>query len=183
MKTISFSLIFGLLILASCNRPSQKIIGNIDSTDVSGPYYIDLAKNIKNIKPIPISHIGKKLEYIPLETTPKSLLKKIKKVEFSKNFIFICDYFKLLQFDKTGKFIRQVGNIGRGPGEYITIPDFCIDDQKEKIYIIGWGINKVLIFDFNGNYLRSFSQSFDTFRFLLNDHVNFAFYIPNGPYS
>ncbi len=139
------------------------------------PYYIDLEKNMDKIKPILLSSIGKELKYIPLETTPKSLLKKINQIFFSETYIFISDFNKLLQFDRTGKFIRQVGSNGRGPGEYISVSGFCIDEKKEVVYIIAWGIHSILEFDFNGNFIRSFNQPFFSSQFLVKDTNRFAF--------
>lgn len=184
MKTIIFFLLVGTIVLSACNNsktPKAPIIDPIGPPQL--PYIIDLEKNLHNIKSIPLTQIGKEIEYIALETKPNCLLQKVNRIEFSSNYIFVCDYQKLLQFDRTGKFIRQVGAIGRGPGEYISIPNFSIDENKKRIYILGWGINKILVFDFNGKYLRSFSQSFDSFQFLINEQNNFAFYIPNGPQS
>jgi len=144
-------------------------------------YYIDLEKNIKNIRSVNLSSIGKEVSYIPLETTPECLIQKIYKVEFSDSYIFIRDYEKILQFAKNGKFIRQVGSAGRGPGEYSNIRDFCINKQQEEVYIICLYPSRLLIFDFNG-ILKSFNNlSFQPAQIILKDNKDIMFYLCNDP--
>ena len=54
--------------------------------------------------------------------------------------------FKL--FDRaTGKFLRNVGNIGRGPGEYTGISFAQIDETGGKVWISTLNTNKVYSYD------------------------------------
>ncbi len=54
--------------------------------------------------------------------------------------------FKL--FDRaTGKFLRNIGNIGRGPGEYTRISFAQIDETGGKIWISTLNTNKVYAYD------------------------------------
>ena len=131
------------------------------------PYQIDLEKSINNIKLIPLSIIGKELQYIPLETNQDSLI-RIDEIAFCDSFIFISDSRKLLQFFRNGRFVRQIGSIGRGPGEYEVIWDICIDRSKEFIYIIA-GKGNVVAFDFNGHHIRSFMQPESSEQFIMKD--------------
>lgn len=180
MKTIIFTLIIVTTIFSACNNYRSSINDSSEITSVVLPYRIDIDKNIDNIRSVLLSNIGRELEYIPLETSPNCLLKRITQIDFSKSYIFVCDFYKLLQFDKEGKFIRQIGAIGRGPGEYIYVSGYCIDEKKNKVYIIAWGIYSVLEFDFNGVFIRSFKFSFDSSQFLKTDSNSFTFVIPNG---
>ncbi len=69
--------------------------------------------------------------------------------------IYVLDYkfWTIKKYDKNGKFIRNIGKKGAGPGE---IPQFTVDmDLKNgKIYLLL--INMVIIYDTEGNYLKSF---------------------------
>ena len=38
----------------------------------------------------------------------------------------------VLVFDKEGRFLHRIGQIGQGPGEYIDITDSSIDFEKKK---------------------------------------------------
>lgn len=54
--------------------------------------------------------------------------------------------FKL--FDRaTGKFLRNIGNIGRGPGEYTGISFAQIDETGGKVWISTLNTNKVYAYD------------------------------------
>jgi hypothetical protein len=180
MKTLFMSFLIGVLIFTSCIRSKPS---NSNNENLFGrlqlPYMIDLEKNLNNVRLVALSEIGKEIEYITLETKSNCLIRKIKQIEFSPQYIFISDSYKLLQFKRNGKFVRQIGDNGRGPGEYLMIPGFCVNNSLKKIYIIAWGINSVLEYDYDGNFLRAFKQSFDAFQFLINESDKLAFYIPN----
>jgi hypothetical protein len=145
------------------------------------PYKIDIKKNINNIKAINLSSIGRELSYIPLETTPECLIQSIYKVLFSDKFIFINGFTKLLQFERNGKFIRQIGSRGRGPEEYSSVGDFCIDEQKKEVYIIFGAAPKLLIFDFDGIFKNSFNLSFRPAQIILQDQNHLIFSLWNAP--
>lgn len=60
--------------------------------------------------------------------------------------------FKL--FDRaTGKFLRNVGNIGRGPGEYTGISFAQIDETGGKVWISTLNTNKVYSYDISTGHL------------------------------
>lgn len=179
MKLKIFIFFSPFLVLTYCSKPKDKSPQELRHSLNTPPYIIDLGNNLNNEDNIPISNIGKGLEYIPLETTNKCLLKGIQKIELSDAFIFVSDFNKLVQFDRKGNFIRQIGSKGKGPGEYIYVSDFCIDRIKDKIYIIAWGTKTVLEFDFNGRFIRSFKYNFPSQQFLVWDTCDFVFYLPN----
>lgn len=180
MKTIIFTLLIGITIFSSCNNSKSSKNESIIIKSVVLPYRIDIDNNIDNIKPVPLSIIGSGLEYIPLETSQNCLLKRITQIEFSASYIFISDFYKLLQFDREGKFIRQIGDIGRGPGEYIYVMGFCIDKIGKRVFIKDYANYLVKEYDFNGQFIRSFKISFDSSQFLKTDSNSFTFVIPNG---
>jgi hypothetical protein len=76
---------------------------------------------------------------IILETTLESVIRGISDLQVFKNYIFILDSYsphKLFIFDTEGRFVRIVGNIGYGPGDYLQPNDFTIDPEKEEIYLL-----------------------------------------------
>jgi hypothetical protein len=171
----------GLLLIISCSNPGQKANVKKETSSVVQPYRVEIEANLNNIKSVSLSDVGKQIEYIPLETNAKSLINRISKIEFSKNYIFISDFYRLTQFDRKGNFIRQVGSNGKGPGEYLYVLKFYIDEKSERVYIIAAFINTVLEFDFYGTFIRSFKYSFRAGGFLKTDSNNFVFEIPNAP--
>jgi hypothetical protein len=182
MKPKLLNLLLGLLFITSCRNPNLKTIGK-ETTSVILPYRVEIEANLKNIKSVSLSALGKEIEYIPLETNAKSLIRRIVGIAFSKNYIFISDFDRLTQFDRKGNFIRQVGSNGRGPGEYISVNSFWIDEKSERVYIMGWSIYSILEFDFNGTFRRNFKFAFSSLQFLKADSNNYVFVIPNSTYG
>lgn len=159
MKTCSIALLTTLLLLASCNNSDH---GNPDL-----PYQVNLERDINNISSIPLSYLGSKLEYIPLGTDSACLIHTISNVSVSDSFLFVSDYYRLLLFDRSGKYIRQIGSAGRGPGEYSRVKDFVVDKKSREVYVLSSRI--VLVYDFNGQFKRDFKLGFPCSQFVLNE--------------
>ena len=99
-------------------------------------------------------------EYIALETTPACLIGNIKKIEIYNELIFILDPYiakKLLVFDKKGKFLHQISEYGKGPGEYLDIFDFVI--RNDKIYILN-NRSSVNEYTINGTFIKTYLLPF-----------------------
>ena len=186
MKKTTFPLVIGIIILTSCNNVGRHENSKNKLNSPILPYHIDLEKNLKNTRSVPLSSIGKKLEYIPLETNPTSLIGRIdglgfttSRLIFSEFYIFISDGNKLLQFERSGKFVRQIGSEGRGPEQYTELIDFCIYEKKEIIYILG--ARNIMEFDFNSQFKRSLKLPYLSVQFMLNDTNHFMFYMGSFP--
>jgi len=142
-------------------------------------FNINIKKNINNVKAINLSEIGTELSYIPLETSPECLIPEISKVEIVDSYIFVNATKSLLLFDIDGKFIRQIGSEGRGPEEYLSVSDFCVDKEQDEIYIIS--APKLLIFGFNGVLKESVKLSFRPSQIILKDKKNLMYHLYNVP--
>ena len=87
---------------------------------------------------IRIANLANVIDIIPLESSSHCFLSEINKIiEFNNDF-YILDKIqkKLLVFNKDGKYLRQIGKRGIGPGEYPNISDFIIDMDSQKIIIL-----------------------------------------------
>jgi hypothetical protein len=175
MKIGSFPLIILTLTLTSCNNPGRS------GKNRSGllPYHLEIEKNIGNVKSLPLSSIGKKLEYIPLETNPESLLARATKIAFTSSYIFISDGKKLVQFDRKGKFVRNIGSQGRGPHEYLQLCDFLVTESKGLILILD--ARELLVFDVEGKFIESSPLPFNSFNIVSADDGNLIYYCINDP--
>jgi hypothetical protein len=61
--------------------------------------------------------------------------------------------FKL--FDRSGKFLCNIGSVGRGPGEYTIGPyDAVIDDQNELIYLSPLSGSNILVYNTSGQFVK-----------------------------
>ena len=79
----------------------------------------------------PDSLLGEKV-IIPLETTEESIIGEINKLEIVHDTLYILDEDQnmIFLFDKTGKYITRIDDVGRGPQEYLGIADFHIDETE-----------------------------------------------------
>lgn len=145
------------------------------------PFKIDIKRSFGNIKSANLSNIGKELTYIPLETTLECLIQQIEKILFSDSYIFVSEFNKLLQFDRNGKFIRHIGSAGAGPGEYLSVGDFCINEKKKEIFIIFLSGSKLLIFGFDGVFKNSLNLSFRPSQIIQKDQNSLMFHLWNVP--
>ena len=94
------------------------------------------------------------VRYVKLETQDDILLASIAKIQFFKTNFYILDSRLniLFVFSETGKFIRKIGKIGNGPGEYHRIADF--DLNNDRIYLFDPNRN-ILEYDLSGNYIEN----------------------------
>lgn len=146
-----------------------------------GVYKIDIKKNYDNVHSIKLSTIGKEVLYIPLETNSECLLKSIRNIEFSDYYIFVSDIDKVVRFDKQGKFLGKIDAYGRGPGEYLGVIDFCINNDLQEIYIIS--VDRVYIFDFEGNFKKTSKLTFRPAQVISLNQRDLLFYLYNMPYG
>jgi hypothetical protein len=76
-------------------------------------------------------------KFVKLETTDRSLIGSIDKLEVFEDRIYIMDMqtSSVFVFDMEGNFIFAINDVGQGPAEYIQIDYFDIDKHKKQIVI------------------------------------------------
>jgi len=174
MKSIFVSIHISILIFIFSSF--SIVLSQQDQKSI--PFTIDLKRSINNIKGVYLSDIGTEVTYIPLETTTECIIQQINKVLISDSFIFASEHNRLLQFDKDGRYIRQIGSQGRGPEEYLSVSDFCIDSENHLIYIIS---DKLSIFSFAGDFVKAVKLSFRPAQIILKDKNHLMFHLANVP--
>lgn len=102
-----------------------------------------------------LSQFGKSIQYIPLETDTQYLLQNISKVLLYNQYIFVTDNQKVLQFTQSGSFVRPIGRIGKGPGEYHGPIRFSLDSLNQEIIISSVSQEKVSVYDLNSGQYKS----------------------------
>ncbi|MEE4114959.1 MAG: 6-bladed beta-propeller, partial [Marinilabiliaceae bacterium] len=143
------------IFLASCGREN--------STDNG---IINLEEVINNPGEMKLSKIIDRIEYIRLETTEKSLIgHSYTGISCTSSYIFVAEEDRPLKvFKRDGSFLRSVGKIGRGPGEYSGHCLFNYDHDKDELLILDsfrgeirrYGIDGTYYGDINGEDIASF---------------------------
>jgi DNA-binding beta-propeller fold protein YncE len=64
---------------------------------------------------------------------------------------------RIMKFTKDGKFVRQWGRIGTGPGEFRT-PHALAFDAKGRLFVADRGNHRIQIFDQDGKLLDTYRQ-------------------------
>jgi len=183
------ALIYTLLLLSSCkNRNTvdqgspikQNEFGIIREPvrDNNHLYEIDLTNSFMDTKSssFDFTQLLDDYKLIFLETIESSIIGEIKKVIVVDSFILVLDPFvakSLYIFRDDGKFVRQIGNTGRGPGEYIEPTDCHYDKEKNLIVIYDQFKSEFLYYDFDNNYLgnKKFFFRFIQFASIGNEYV------------
>jgi hypothetical protein len=119
---------------------------------------IDIENAIQNPQELLLSDFGEKFSYVPLETTDESLIKlhSSSKMIVTDPYIFIGeDHSPILCFERTtGKFLRTIGSLGQGPGEYQNPSEMEVDAEAKRIYI-RVAPSHYLCYDFDGEFLHT----------------------------
>lgn len=103
---------------------------------------------------ISLSDIADEITYIPLDKCFQIGL--IYNFRIIKNSIYLsAKDIGILEFNREGKNVRKIGNIGRGPGEYTYCFDFTVDDNRETFYVMDQ--RNVKVYSKTGNFLRNVS--------------------------
>ena len=139
---------------------------------------IPFAKGIADKKEIKLSEVASAIKYNPLETTAESLLEQdILDVTIAGGYLFVCDYKKLFQFTLEGKFVRQIGRAGQGPGEYTeSILGVTYNEPLKEIYLSDPRQLKLHVYSFDGKFLHDINMEGREYVRLQNDGCFYAIY-------
>ena len=81
---------------------------------------IDIVPAFENQTELKVSHLGKNIRYVPLETNDSSLIGGTYGIKLQDDMVVVTTSGNCLLFDKhTGKFLRKIGSKGQGPKEYL----------------------------------------------------------------
>lgn len=157
-----------LFLQFSCNNSSQKketkATHNADTTALSEQnsawFSLEVEEALANPtdEKIPYSTFTKHIEYIPLQTTPKSLVGGGRhgiQVHLVTDEIIVAD---LKIFNrKDGRYMCNILSRGQGPGEYLYPSYMAADDKRKELYVYDPSIGKVLIAGYDGKYKGEFA--------------------------
>jgi len=115
---------------------------------------LNMAEAFSRQKELTLSHFVENISYITLENNPEALISGLTFYEITNDFIIVRSgskgLYQILLFDRnTGKFIRKIGNQGRGPGEYRMWSFIPYNPYKEEIYAIN-ASGEILVYNLLG---------------------------------
>ena len=112
-------------------------VGSCTNTPGSGKFIenIDLFTAYTQSTLVPVSEVASGIEYIRLETSEDCMLSNPHLINVRDSLIICIGFRKLYLFSRsTGRFLYEVSNYGRGPGEYISTTDIY-DNCRDLFYV------------------------------------------------
>lgn len=105
---------------------------------------------------VPIDQYFDSIHFVKLQMPPQHFMNLANKILTHNNKFYIEDSQsnRLMIFNDKGSFIKYVGTVGEGPGEYLEIDKFFIDSYRNELLLYDNGNQKILYFDENGIYRR-----------------------------
>ena len=161
-------IILVICLIANCtSRHSQKFSDGTSQKQLSEEIpIIDVEKAIASAtKFCHLSDIAERIEYIPLEFTPKCAIgSRTFQVYIASEDIFILTAQSgsndLFRFDKTGKFLNVIGKLGRGPGEYFNALYFAVDTTMRQVYVNSGSNLGINVYAYEGNYVQTLKKDY-----------------------
>ena len=138
----------------------------------------DLSKGFQANSNYPLNNIAESIKYISLEDTPSSLIQSIAKIIVWDTIMGVLDMQipKLFLFNLNGKFLRSIGNFGKGPGEYVDITSFDIYDDLVLLYDAKQ--KKLSRYSINGKHLNDIHLTIYPTYVKGLDNSNILYYCP-----
>ncbi|HBB92106.1 MAG: hypothetical protein A2X22_11980 [Bacteroidetes bacterium GWF2_49_14] len=103
-----------------------------------------------------LDDIIKDVRVVPLETHPDALISYLYAIRFSKDNMYMGEEDKILCFSRDGKFIRRIGNKGKGPGEFYSASSrsILVNETKSEFLLHDVNRRKFLYYSLDGKFLR-----------------------------
>lgn len=130
----TFKTLFSVLSVAiavSCGSASRNI-APVELHRIS----FDLSKMEADRAP-KMSDMVEDIEYVPLGEVPGTPIDGISRPVITDEYIYFIEYrIGIMQFTRDGKFVRRIGSIGRGPGEFISLTTIHVDEKEGILYTL-----------------------------------------------
>lgn len=165
---------FSCLISSSCSQRS--IIANKENTNIT---LIDIDK-AKEVKTMFFSSYFEPPTTIVLETNGQCIIQNIQAIEIFNNNIYILDDESnaCYVFNENGSFVKSIGKIGNGHGEYLELSDFSIDRDNGIIYLWDEALDAAHAYNIEtGDFLSSIKIGRDGERSFCLQYANNKLYI------
>ena len=129
------------------------IIFSFSCTSQDNNFYNFNPNTIVN-KEFTLSDIADNIFYIPLDNT--FLVSSNNQIKLTDNNIFLYGQDGIVSYNRNGTFIKKIGSIGRGPGEYISARYIAIDKNNRTIFVKDRD-NIIKVYSKGGVFLRAIS--------------------------
>lgn len=157
MKKINFCCLFFIFTVPVGFVPL------ISQPSAKGVTVIDLAKSKSTYGKLYLSDIAEDVEYVRMETNPQCLFYTNYKLIVTDKYIIAGAHSQpVLLFNRQGKFIRNIGSVGQGPGEFMRGSDLLFDPVKNILRVFDKASGKMIAYTIDGKYISETIPGKDT---------------------
>lgn len=144
-------LLFSLVVfLSACvgKNVKQPVTVEIEPVEPEYPITIPFEAGIGVERKIKLSDIADSVQYIPLETNEKCLIDFINsgKVVKTGKYWFVSSNTRLYQYTIDGKFVRNIGSRGGGPGQFNYFQQIDVNEDTGSLFMLTTS-GKVNVYD------------------------------------
>lgn len=169
MTTLKSFCIICILICLSfvfykCKNDTIVYISKINGNEV----VICPLEKITDTIHLPLSSLVESCEIIKLQTSDDAIFDRAQHIGISENFICIKSSGQrpVKLFDRSGQFLRNIGSIGRGPGEYTALTGLQFNQKGNLLYLCPFpNARRILVYDVNGIHLKDIPLVFTQRKF------------------
>jgi hypothetical protein len=139
---------FTILVLSCSNKET----GNLTT--------IDLKEALKHTGVVKLSELASDVEFVEFDSTnPEAYFQQVRSLSVGKNHIMVVDEFRnqVILFSRSGKFIRLIGRVGKGPGEYLQCWLSAMDPEESCILVADHLQKQLIKYAITGEFLKSVS--------------------------
>lgn len=107
-------------------------------------------------KPLSIQQPYKNVRIVELEKAPIMMrIDQVQKLKMNNEYIFIQANDQLYTYSQDGQLIAPIGRQGSREDEYTQLSSFYIDNSKKEICIIDYTKNKIIHYNFWGDFIAT----------------------------
>ena len=110
-----------------------------------------------------LSSVFDSILIIPLETTEECLINRVNSVNFYDSLIIVADRGRgVMVFSEKGKYLYNIGEIGRGPEEYTSLNKCYVNNELGIVFVIDGANRKLLRYNIDGKFFSDISIPYHT---------------------
>ena len=112
---------------------------------------------MKDTITLPLSYLTEELHIVKLDDSDDDSFVKESSVMIGDQYILVSGTWEVPYklFDKNGRYITVVGGFGGGPYEYRYVYDAKLDESNNRIYLLPYMDDKILVYDLKGENLTT----------------------------
>lgn len=152
--------LLALILLFSCSNVSN----SNNEFCITFPYTLsiqDVLDGSSPGQPPTLSQIADSIEYVKLGLVNGRPLGRISNVKVSNNHIFLTTVNDgALMFSRNGEYLRTLGSIGKGPGEYAQALDVIPIDIERKLVVKAYPLGDFPIYGYDGKFVHRLGRHY-----------------------